>query len=382
MSRTVRLREYCDYIGQQCRSMRQVYAEIEEVQYQFNEVYRQTMEAWQAAIARTAPLLSDPEQLPPSLAHSLLTITNEERAKLEQEIADITAKVAELRSDADGAATEAQAELASLRQTNPQLDAQEEELKARIASIRQTIQQLDVQIKRTNLLTGVLQRRRLGKQREAQRQALTDATAALRRVRQSWEDEKKRYQADQVRLREKWEAASIEAAQSQARLDHLQANLEALSRQNGAGRYLAELEAAPEAPEPLHKALEEMVELNGVKKAYEEGLRAVAEALGLLKGLAEGMDRFQKSADKVLEEQQQYNLRELKVLVTDEVASFHAVWPEFRAQVRDEKALGKHPLEFSQRVRGIINSRLGDAAIAAMFESMGAALTEATKAWG
>ncbi len=58
------------------------------------------------------------------------------------------------------------------------------------------------------------------------------------------------------------------------------------------------------------------------------------------------------------------------------------LWPEFRNQVRDEKALGKNPLEFSRTVRAVIQNRLTDQAIASMFETMGDALTRATKAWG
>lgn len=382
MSRALRLNDFCRYVGQQWRAIRQVYAEIEQVQYQFNEAYRQTTEAWQAAIARAAPLLSEPGDLPPAVAHSLLQITDEERARLQQEIADLTARVGGLRQDADGAAAEAQAELAALRRMNPKLDAQEEKLKARSAAIRQAIAQLADQIKATGMLSGLFERRRLRREQAAQRRALAEATQELRRVRQSWQDEKEGFQASQARLHERWEIATIEAAQAQARLDYLQSELEPLSQRNGAGRYLAELEAVPEAPEALRKPLAEVVELNGAKKAYEEGLRTVAEALGLLKGLAEGMERFLKSANKVLEEQRRYNLRELRVRVDDTVASFHALWPEFAAQVSDEKALGRQPTEFSRRVQAIIEGRLGDQAIAAMFERLGAALTEATRAWG
>ena len=107
----------------------------------------------------------------------------------------------------------------------------------------------------------------------------------------------------------------------------------------------------------------------------------MAEALGLLKGLAEGMERFGRSADKVLEEQRRYNLRQLRLELSDVVLGFHSLWPALRAQVKDEKTLGAQPAEFSRRVRATIDGRLSDDAIAAMFESMGDALTRATKAW-
>ncbi len=381
MAETKRLDGFCSYIGLQGRAIREVYAEIEEVQFQFNEIYRQKMAEWQAAMNKGVPMLIGGAEPPPIVAQSLLRVIAEEHAKLEKEIADLTAQVSQKRAEADGAIAEAQAELAALRKENPRLDAEEEQIKASRQASQERLQQLEAEIKRTGWLS-FRRRGQLKRQREQERQALVQATTQLRRVRQAWEDDKKVYQQNQVRLHAQFDQAGVEAAQLQARLDYLRGNLEQLGRQNGAGRYLAELQAVPEVPEPLRQALAQMVELNRVKAEYEEGLRTVAEGLGLLKGLSEGMDRFSQSAGKVLEEQRQYSLKELKVRLSDEVLAFHALWPEFRNQVKDEKGLGTHPTEFSKRVNAIIKERLGDAAIAGMFNSLGDALTEATRAWG
>lgn len=382
MAAPYKLGDFCRYLATQRDSIRGVYREIEEVQYQFNELYRQNTKAWQAAISKTVPLLIGDEPLPPALAHNLLKVTDEERAKLAKEIAELTGLIAARRSEADQAIAAAQAEVNNLRQMNPQLDAQEEELKARDTTIQQAIQELGTAIKHTGLLSGFFQRRRLKREREEQRLALAECTKQLRQVRENWKEEKKRCQDDQVRLQQEWEAASLEAAQSQSRLDYLQSNQEKLSRQNGAGRFLAELQETPDAPEPLRQTLAGMVELNRVKAEYEEGLRTVAEALGLLKGMSEGMERFLQSARKVYEEQTQHSLPELRIKLGAEVTNLHALWPQFQAQVKDEKELGTHPAEFSRRVQAIIQSHLGDQAIATMFESMGEALNQATKAWG
>lgn len=382
MPETLGLDAFCRYLREQHQAIGQVYREIEEVQYQFNEFYRQKLALWEGSIARAVPLLTGDGELPPALARMLLTAIDQERARLEGEIADLAARVEERRATADRAIAQAQAEVAALRQMNPQLNAEEEERKARAAAIGQTIQELSAEIKSTNPLTGLFRRRRLAREREAERAALAQEKAQLRRVRQTWEDEKKRAQENQSRLHGEWEAASVEAAQLQARLDYLQANLAPLSRQRGVAGMLAGLESVPDCADPLRSALTEMVDLNRVKSEYEEGLRTVAEALGLLKGVAEGMERFRLSADKVLEEQEQYNLRALHVRLDDEVLRFHALWPQFRGQVKDEKMLGTHPAEFSRRVQGLLGGHLTEQAIAAMFERMGDALTQATRAWG
>lgn len=382
MPKRARLAEFCRYVADQRQAIRDVYQEIEEVQFQFNEIHRQTLQAWQAALGKAVPMLLGSEPLPAQVAQSLLQVIQEERAKLEQEIADLRARVDARRKEADATAAEAQARLQALRKANPRLDADEEACKARRAAIEQEIRRLDAEIRATSWLTGLFRRRRLRRERDAQRRALAEETARLRRVRELWQQEKRDFEISQAELRAKWDTAATEAAQLQARLDYLQGNLLRLSRESGAGRYLAELESVPEVGEPLRAAVAEVVRLNRAKAEYEEGLRTVAEALGLLKGVGEGMERFLRSAEKVLEEQRQYNLRELQVVLSDGVQSFHALWPELRAQVRDEKMLGTHPAEFSRRVRAAMAGRLSEQAVAAMFESLGDALTQATKAWG
>ena len=377
MARSMNLDEFCSYVANQWRAMLQVYAEIEQVQQQLNDIHLRNLQLWQEAVP---PLAAEPSALPPQMARDLLAMVEEERAKLEQECRDLGSQIGGLRQRADGALAAAQSELQALRQMNPQLDAEEERTKLLLAELGDSIRALDAQIRGTGWLQLGL-RRRLREQRDESARALQEARTRLRSLRQTWDDQKQRYQGNQARLQQEWEQASIEAAQKQARLDHLQANIKQLARQQGAARYLASLQQAPDVGGRLQPVLNDMVARNRLKAAYEEGLRAVAESLGLLRGLAEGMDRFYRSAEKVLEEQRRYNLARLKVRVDDLVLSFHAVWPEFASQVKDEKALGVDPLEFSRRVHSVIQSRLGDQAIAAMFESMGASLSEATKAW-
>jgi len=123
------------------------------------------------------------------------------------------------------------------------------------------------------------------------------------------------------------------------------------------------------------------VELGQNQRSYETGLTSVAEILGLLKGLGEGMDRFIRSVGTVYEEQRRYKLPSLTLNLSDAVTSFHSIWPDFQAKVKDEKYLGTHPLEFNRRIQIIVQERINEDAIQKMFDEMGAALTRATKAW-
>jgi hypothetical protein len=63
------------------------------------------------------------------------------------------------------------------------------------------------------------------------------------------------------------------------------------------------------------------------------------------------------------------------------VVEFHSAWKPFRELVKDEKYLGKHPLEFSSRVREFTAQHLSDDKIENAFVAMGEALKRATNAW-
>jgi len=381
MGTRMSLAEFYKYIRQNRKRIADIYREIEEIQYQFNDLYTRQLEERQKLIATHAPqLLQASEDLPVELTQLLEAQELIERKVIQAEIARLEGEIAEKRQKADGLITEAQRRVAYLREQNPILDQQEEELKARHASLEDEIAQLDTEIKQLGL-TSFFKRRRLRRERAQLAENLESLKAGIRTVREKWQAEKKRLQETQTDLQNQWQALSVETAQLQARLDYLRANIDELSRRNAAQNLLSSLEELPILEGPWRERLNPIVELARTKTNYETGLTSVAEILGLLKGLGEGMDRFMRSVATVYEEQRRYKLPALTVNLSDAVTSFHAVWPDFQAQVKDEKYLGTHPLEFNRRIQDIVRERINEADIQKMFDDMGDALTRATKAW-
>jgi hypothetical protein len=158
--------------------------------------------------------------------------------------------------------------------------------------------------------------------------------------------------------------------------------LEALAEQGALQKVLENLNEPPDIPGELGEALRDLAQRNQVRRAYEEGLRAVAEILGLTKGVGEGLKRFQQSVATVLQEQRRYNLKEVQVPVSQWAVTLNETWKELQAKVKDEKQMGRHPLEFSQIVSQYVKGRLTDANIQGLFEHLGKALSQATAAWG
>jgi len=386
MATTMTLGNFYSYIRNNRKRIADIYREIEEIQYQFNDLHARLLQGRQKLIDTYVPLLLKTDDLPADLAQLLATQEKVERDALQKEISALEEETTLKRQKADQLIKQAQEQIAQLRQQNPILNEQEEQLKARRASIEREIQRLDNELKRLGgfpigWLTNYFRRRRLLTQRRKLAENLEAINRGIRAVRAKWQEEKKRLQESQAELQRQWQALSVEVAQLQARLDDLTANIEEYSKQRAARNWLSNLQDLPATDEPWRERLAPLVELNRKKVQYEAGLTSVAEILGLLKGLGEGMDRFIRSVATVYEEQQRYKLPELRLNLSDAVTSFHAIWPDFQAKVKDEKYLGAHPLEFSQRIKEVVQQKLHESAIQKMFEDMGNALTEATKAW-
>ncbi len=383
MGTKMTLADFYRYARENRKRIGDIYREIEEIQYQFNELYTRQQDERNKQIAALAPqfVSEEGERLPPELQQLFVSQIEAERQALHEEIIRLGSEITEKRKKADGLIKEAQREVAHVRKENPILDQQEEELKARRASMERKIEQLDTELRSMNPLTGFLARRRLGKEREKALDNLEAVTKGIRTVREAWQNKKARLQEAQTSLQGEWQALSVEASQLQARLDYLTNNLEMESKRNAAWNLLSSLTEVPVTQKPWKDQLSPVVELTVSKVQYETGLRSVAEILGMLKGLGEGMDRLIRSVGTVYEEQRRYKLPSLTVNLPDAVTAFHAIWPDFQAKVKDEKYLGTHPVEFEQRISAIVPQHLDKASIQKMFDGMGEALTRATKAW-
>jgi predicted nucleic acid-binding Zn-ribbon protein len=383
MGTRMKLADFYRYARENRKRIGDIYREIEEIQYQFNELYTRQQDERNKQIAALAPRFVSEESagLPPELQRLFESQVEAERKALQEEMIKLESEIAEKRQKTDGLIQEAQSEVAEVREQNPILDQQEEELKARRASMEREIEKLDKELQGTNLLSGFLARRRLRQEREQLVDNVQEVTQGIRKVREAWQAKKARLQEAQTSLQTQWQALSVEVSQLQARLDYLTNNFDTESKRNAAWNLLSSLDEVPVTQGDWRDQLSPLVELTHSKTQYETSLRSVAEILGMLKGLGEGMDRFIRSVGTVYEEQRRYKLPSLTVNLADTVTAFHAIWPDFQARVKDEKYLGTHPVEFEQRISAIVPQRLGEAPIQKMFDDMGKALTQATKAW-
>ena len=381
------LDDFYRYLQDKSAELQAAYKEIEEVQFQFNDLFKQELAAWQGVFSTVFPqVLAGRKGLPGDFAAQIDRAEQEELAALKKEIAELDQQVSESRSKMDKLTEQAQEATKALRGENPDLNNTEEEIKAELQESEDEYARLYEQIDKLDngpfgWLTHAGQLSKLKGQQGTAKRKQAKLLNRLREVRQEWQEKITAAGERQSLFRKEWEDISVKTAQAQGRLDYVQANLDALAAQNAVQKTLEGLEQAPLVPGELGTALADLARRNQVRREYEVGLRAVAEALGLTKGVGEGMTRFQKSVATVLEEQRRYNLKQIKVELPERVVQLNETWKALRTQVKDEKYLGKHPLEFSRIIDGAIKERLTDASIQDLFETMGHALDEATAAW-
>jgi len=375
------------YLDDRRREAEACYKETEEVQFQFNEIFRQELEAWQEKVAYCYPRIAvQRKEMPADFAHSIDVAEQEELERLRAEIAGLEQEIDKGQAESDDFLALAQAATLALREANPQLNEQEEVLKALMVKYQDDYAQAfeEMETLRGHALGSLRHPFKIRELRKRQARAKVQQASTLEKldaVRKEWLDKVEEAGDTQADLRGAWQEIQVEMSQKQARRDHLVDNLEDLAVEAALQRVLEELNEPPDVPGELGAALAELVERNRVRRNYEEGLRAVAEVLGLTKGVTEGLARFQRSVATVLQEQRRYKLKEVQVPLPQSAAAMNQVWEELGAKVKDEKHLGTHPLEFSRIVDGYIKSRLTDERIKGLFEQMGAALNQATEAW-
>ena len=382
------LAQFHRYLDKWGRELKACYKEIEEIQFEFNDVFQRELEAWKETFGRAFPLLTAQRpEMPEAFARQIDQIEVEEQERIREEIATLDVQIVEGRGEMDRLVADAQAAGDALRQANPELNDEEEGLKAQVLRYEdQFVKAFDEQDALESRLfgtvTSLLKIRRLKKTQKKAKKNQAAVLARLRQVRQEWVKKVDEAGETQAGLRGQWQERSIAVSEAQGRRDHLESNFASLAEQAALQRVLEEMSEPPaDVDGELGATLEELVERNRVRWGYEEGLKAVAEALGLLKGMGEGLQRFQKSVQTVLQEQRRYSLREVQLILPKSVVAINQIWNALRDKVLDEKYMGRHPLEFSKIVDQYIRDRLDDASIQGFFENMGESLNAATSAW-
>ena len=392
MSPSMALDQLDQFLNEARLKIEQVEQELDHVQVQFVSAYQPNKTAHDATLndlsARVAP---DLNVLPPSVRQAVDQRVAVERDTLEKRRQDLTSRIVpEAQRIADDLLARAQETTEEVRTLNPRLNEREEDLKARRAQMESDLAKLNEQIRQlSGCLTAVFnffKVSRLDRERHKLLGSMEENAQALRDVREEWAKASQDYTTKETDLQQQWTRANVDAARAREELAQLSDDdrRNALALQRAVFYVLDNWKTTlPSGGSALTDEINKMVQLNIQTDAYQQGLGEVAGLIALLKGVGQGMQNVKESVAALINEQKMHAdyLAPISVDVGDKVVQFHQQWDDLGAKVKDEKALGQDPAEFSALFTGEVQGPLAEDNIKRMFDSLSASLQAATKGW-
>ncbi len=381
------LRQFLEYIAEQHRAVSALLREMEKVDQRIRELFQEELRIWQEHFAYCYPrLVAQREEMPLAFRQQIDQTIQEERERIRSEIAELDKAISTAQQELDAQVAKAQDAQKALRKANPELERVEEDLKAQIRKLQEEYARAfeEEEALRSQSFGWLRHRRQLRRLRRLQKltkRQQNEALQNLRAVRQDWLTRLQQTADEQANLRTAWKKTSIEMAQNRARRDYLEAHLEELATEAGFKRVLEEMREAPDVPAEFGQHLQELARHNGIRAQYEKALETVSQAIGLLRGIATGLERFVGSVRQVYREQQRYQLSPIKVRVPQLAIRVNQLWPPLTDKIRDQDALSRDPLSLATIIQAQLNDPLDADTLQQYFEQMGNALSRATAAW-
>ncbi len=386
MSQTLDVNEFSTFLEDQRHQIAAAFAEIEQVQREYQGSYARFKADHDKTLrALTEQIEAQADGTGRSLKPLIEARVPQEQQIVIQQIADLEGQSAGLQAKADELLALNQKAIADLREANPKLNEREEALKADIARQQQALADLNAQINQAGKGLGfVLHAAKihtLDRERFQILGRLQQLEEELRKVRQDWNDLSTHTAKSETDWQAQWQQQTAQLSQVRQQHDYLEQNTAAEAQHRATVYVLDNLKTLPPGGDAI--ALQPMIDLNIQTDDFQAALGSVAGILGILKGMDEGLKRLGESVQALIAEQQRHRefLPRLNIALDDQVTTFGQTWDDLIARSKDEKTLAAHPAEFVAAMQPFLEKRLTQEYIAAFFNTLGQALSQATASW-
>lgn len=374
------------YMDAQCAKINALVGEVEEIQRAFENRYVDTQQRFENARAQVAVWVEQhewqqPDWLAAEIAERLPEVTKAKRGRLEK----LAEEIGALEAQRQVVETESQTRISALKENNPRLNAREEELKRLQAETQAAMDgRLEQWRQAAAGLGWLLRSSRVGKLRaEAQSlgERLNDLNSRLTEVRNAWATLEAKTDESEDEAQRAWRLRTADIARLKREQHALQADFDAAVREAALEEILnAVAEVKASGHDDFDVMVAQMIKLHDATVDYQNGIAQVAELMGVMKGVCEGLQRMKESVASVKQEQDMHaELPDLRLEAPEAALEFHQLWDRLRPVVLDEKFAAEHPRDLAHRLRATIGDRLSKIAIDSMFTSLGNELDRATK---
>jgi chromosome segregation ATPase len=374
------------YMDAQCQKINALVTEIEEIQRAFETRFVDTRQKFENTKAQVAVWVEQhdwqqPDWLAVEITERLPKIEEQKRERL----CELAKELGDLGTQRQEVEAQSQARIGALKDNNPRLNAREEELKAKEQAMQQALEAALAAWRASGRGIGWLVQpgkvQRLRKQAEVLADQLADVNARLTEVRNSWHTMETNTEANEASLQDAWRLRTAEIARLRREDHSLRSDMEGACREAALDEVLNAIAEAKAGGSPDFDALlASVVSLHDQVRDYENGIAQVAELMGIMKGVCEGLGRMKESVEGVKKEQDMHTeLANLKLQAPATALQFHQLWDRLQPVVLDEKFAAEHPRDLAVRLKQTIGEGMTNAALDAMFTALGSELDRATK---
>jgi chromosome segregation ATPase len=379
-----------EWMEANCAKINALVKDISEIQHEFETNFVSWQQRYEnARAAATAWVQEHGWQEPQWLIDAVNQRLPQRREQKQARLAELQNHIAGLEAQREGIEQQNDETIGKLKTENPQLNAREEELKQQEIDAKNRFHKLSSDWHKTaGGLGWLLRPGEVRKSREAMEAALqewTNLNARLAEVRNSWVTLKQKTDETETTLQGAWRLRTAEIARFKRELSELQRDLDGAAKEAALDEILDALAEPKQGNQPeFDKLLATVVEAHNAEQQYEAGIAQVAELMGLIQGLCEGLARMAESVKSVKAEQDMHaELANLNLSPDPVVLQFHSLWDQLQPLVLDEKKAAEHPAQFAAAVKQAIGDRLSNVNIDLMFNTLGNELDQATKQqWG
>jgi hypothetical protein len=204
-------------------------------------------------------------------------------------------------------------------------------------------------------------------------------------LRTQWQKQHDQTVDSESRLQKAWRFRTADIARCTEESQKLEDDFDGVCRREALTAILADLkEPQPTGISDADLAIRELLGLRVQIADATQGIGDSAELIGLMGGIASGLEKLQTSVESVKQEQDMHSeLANLKLNTPPVVTQFHGIWDELLPIVKDSCMVAQHPKDFHATISAEIGGHLTDKQIEAMFVALGDELNRATKEqWG
>lgn len=412
-----RLRDFSHYLDDRRQVLDRAEGGLVALQEKYETFFSEVMRVYQSELQQLIDLtLADRSALPDDYNADLDQAEKLVGGEFAENLEKLEAERKTLQEEAEKTRAASKKSEHLFRSRNQRLDSGEEALKTRNEALLASIAEFNGRIRSLGggfgFFLNFFSMRRLAKEKDSLVREHDDLEARIEALRKKWQTVEGGYESEEAEHRARWLEAEEEAAKLSARIEAMKARRDDIVVRSAVELVLSNRRPKPPAEdaggEPCPRcrmpnppeyhfchicaarlkadrpdfagSVEEIAEINLHHERFAAGMEACQSIIGLVRGMASGVEAFAKSVADVQESENKYPLPKLAIDVPEASRKFGAEFDRLAEFACQNYSL--HPQLFADRYAQYFADIFTEDHIKAFFETMGDELTrQAESQW-